>query len=142
MSIDDVRDHLERTEVVAVVTTRAGGSQVATPVWAMVVDGVPYLRSAFGAGSWWYRHAVSGRPVAIALGDGAVAERDRDAALALPRAQVRVTHVPADDPVQDRIDEELERKYAHAPRSSIDPTRSEEARAATLRIESVDTRVR
>lgn len=138
MSFEDVRDHLDRTEVVAVVTTRTGGNQVATPVWAMVVDGVPYLRSAYGAGSWWYRHAVSGRPVAIALGDGAVAERDRDAALALPRAQVRVTQVPAEHPVQDRIDEELERKYAHAPRSSIDPTRSEEARAATLRVDPAE----
>ncbi|MBD8061831.1 DUF2255 family protein [Oceanitalea stevensii] len=135
MSFEDVRDHLDRTEVVAVVTTRAGGQPVATPIWAMVVDGVPYLRSAYGAGSWWYRHALSGRPVAIALGDGAVAERDRDAALDLPRETVHVTHVPADDPVQDRVDEELERKYAHAPRSSIDPTRSEEARAATLRVE-------
>ncbi len=136
MSFDDVVDLLDRTAIVAVVTTRASGAPVATPIWSMVVDGVPYVRSAYGGGSWWYRHVRAGRPVAFAMGDGAVAERDREAALALPREPVRALHVPAEDPVQDRIDEELERKYAGDLRSSIDAMRSDEARACTLRIEA------
>src|SRR5690606_23940567 len=100
MSFDDVVDLLDRTEVVAIVTTRAGGEPAATPLWSVVVDGVPYLRSAYGDGSWWYRHILAGRPVAFAVGDGAVAERDRAAALQLPREPVTATVVPVDDAVQ------------------------------------------
>ncbi|MDD9207546.1 DUF2255 family protein [Georgenia sp. 10Sc9-8] len=135
MSFDDVVELLDRTQVVAVVTTRASGQPIATPIWSVVVDGVPYLRSAFGAGSWWYRHVLADRPVAVAMGDGTVAERDRDAALELPREPVTAAHVPADDAVQVRIDEELLRKYAHAQRSSVDAMLSDEARACTLRID-------
>ncbi|WP_324649357.1 DUF2255 family protein [Georgenia sp. H159] len=134
MSFEDVVDLLDRTKVVAVVTTRAGGAPVATPIWSMVVDGVPYVRSAYGPGSWWYRHILAGRPVGFAMGDGAVAERDRGAALALPRELVTAAHVPADDPVQQLVDEEITRKYAGEPRSSIDSMLSEEARACTLRV--------
>lgn len=134
MSFDDVVTLLDETEVVAIVTTRTKGQPQATPIWSMVVDGVPYLRSAYGPDSWWYRHAISGRPVAFAMGDGAVAEGDPDAALPLPREQVALEHVPASDPVQAAISAEVERKYAHAQRSSIDSMLSEEAVACTLRV--------
>ena len=136
MAFDDVVDLLDRTNVVAVVTTRASGAPIATPIWSMVVDGVPYLRSAFGPDSWWYRHVRAGRPVAFAMGDGAISERDRDAALELPREPVQAVYVPADLPVQDRIDAELRRKYADERKTDVDAMLSEEARACTLRIES------
>lgn len=136
MSFDDVVELLDQTQVVAVVTTRASRAPIATPIWSVVVDGVPYLRSAFGAGSWWYRHVLAGRPVAFAMGDGAIAERDRDAALELPREPVEATSVPVDDPVQRLIDDELRvRKYAHAQKSSVNAMLSDEARACTLRID-------
>lgn len=138
MSFPDVVDVLDKTQVVAVVTTRANGAPIATPIWSVVVDGVPYLRSAFGPGSWWYRHVLAGRPLAFGLGDGAIAERDRDAALELPREPVGATYVPAGDVVQVLIDEELRRKYARARRSSVDLMLSDEARECTLRIEPAD----
>lgn len=136
MSFEDAVDLLDRTEVVAIVTTRANGAAVATPIWSMVVDGVPYLRSAYGPDSWWYRHVLAGRPVAFAVGDGAVAERDREAALALPREPVATARVADDDAVQKVIDEELLRKYAGAPQESIDSMLSAEALACTLRVEA------
>lgn len=135
MAFDDVVQNLDETAVVAIVTTRAAGQQIATPIWSMVVDGVPYVRSAFGADSWWYRHILSGRAVAFVHGDGAIAERDRAAALDLPQDPVATTYVPAGDPVQRQIDEEIVRKYTGAPQSSVDAMLSTEARACTLRIE-------
>lgn len=135
MSFDDVVQVLDETQVVAVVTTKAGGEQIATPIWSMVIDGVPYLRSVNGPGAWWYRHVQAGRPVAIALADGSIAERDRAAALALPREQVSTTYIPVDDEIQAAIDEELHRKYAASP-ESVAAMLSDAARSATLRVDA------
>lgn len=136
MAFDDVTRLLDETRVVAVVTRRSDGSRMATPIWAMVVDGVPYLRSAFGEQSWWYRHVLAGREVAFAMGDGAVAEKDRVAALALPAEVVGTRPVPADDPVQVAIDEVLRAKYASEP-DSVATMSSPEAVRCTLRVIAV-----
>lgn len=127
---------LARSNVVAIVTTRRSGEPLATPIWSVVIDGVAYIRSAYGPSSWWYRHALSGRPVSFVVGDGAVAERDRDAALALPREPVRLIPVAADDPIQQDIDAEIRRKYAGAAQSSVDETLTPAAVACTLRVDA------
>lgn len=134
MSFDQIVQLLDETEIVAVVTTKADGRPTATPIWAMVIDGVPYVRSVNGAGAWWYRHVDAGRPVAFAIGDGAIAERDRDAALDLPRAPIATAYVPVHDPVQEKIDDELRRKYA-GQTASVNMMLSDAARSCTLRIE-------
>lgn len=134
MNFNDVVDLLDRTPVVAIVTTRANGSPIATPIWSVVVDGTPYLRSAYGPDSWWYKHILSGRPVAFAMGDGSLAERDRASALDLPREAVTAVHVPGDDAVQDAIDTALADKYP--PGSALDNMTSDEARGCTLRVEA------
>lgn len=133
MSFNDLVKVLDETDVVAIVTTKANGEQVATPIWSMVVDGVPYVRSAYGANAWWYRHVRAERPVAFVAGDGAIAERDRAAALDLPREQVTATYVPVDDAVQAKIDAEIQRKYA-GQQESIDIMLRDPARECTLRI--------
>lgn len=135
MSFDNLLRVLDETAVVAIVTTKASGQSVATPIWSMVIDGVPYVRSVNGASAWWYRHVQAGRPVAFTLGDGAIAERDRAAALELPREQVATVYVPVDDEVQVRIDDELRRKY-DGETSSVNAMLSDEARSCTLRIEA------
>lgn len=132
MSFADTVELLDREAVVAIVTTRANGEPIATPIWSVVVDGVPYLRSAFGPRSWWYRHVLAGRPGAFAHGDGRLAERDRRAALKLPREPVSATHVPADDRVQQAVSGELRRKYPAG--TSLDWMLSAEAVACTLRV--------
>ena len=136
MAYADVVKVLDEEQIVAIVTTRQNGDPAATAIWSMVVDGVPYIRSAYGTTSWWYKHVVAGRPVAFVDGDGSIAERDRAAALELPRVPVTLVPVPADDPVQAAIDAEVERKYAGAMRSSIDATISPEAVACTFRVEA------
>ncbi|SFS10585.1 hypothetical protein SAMN04487783_1431 [Agrococcus baldri] len=137
MSFPEIVQVLDETQVVAVVTTRADGRPTATPIWSMVVDGVPYVRSVNGRDAWWYRHVRAGRPVAFALADGSIAERDRDAALGLPRESVATEYVPVDDEIQQRIDDELRRKYSYSP-ESVDAMLSEAARSCTLRVVAVD----
>ncbi|MBP2436403.1 DUF2255 family protein [Microbacterium amylolyticum] len=136
MASDEMLRFLDNTEVVAVVTTRRDGRRAATPIWSMVVDGVAYVRSAYGPSAWWYRHVLSGRPVAFATESGKIAESDRDAALELPRTAVAMQPVPANDAVHAAIDAEIERKYEGAMRSSIDAMLSPEATACTLRVVS------
>lgn len=133
MAFDDVVPLLAATRVVAIVTRTPKGERVAAPIWSMVVDGVPYLRSAFGPESRWYRHVRSGRPAEFVLADGSIAETDRAAALALPSAPVAFEDVPDDDAVQTAIDAELDRKYAEEP-SSIAAMKTPEARGCTLRV--------
>lgn len=129
----DVVRHLQQTHVAAIVTRRSNGTRVATPIWAMIVDGVPYIRSAAGSTAWWYRHVRAGRDVEFVLADGSVAERDRAAALLLPTAFVALEDVPAGDPVQAQIDAVLWSKYAGEP-TSIGYMVSPRAVACTLRV--------
>lgn len=134
MSFDDLVKMLDETSIVAIVTTKSNGEPTAAPIWSMVIDGVPYVRSVNGPAGWWYRHVRAGRPVAFALGDGAIAERDPAAALDLEREHVSSSYVPVDDPVQAKIDAELRRKYA-GQTASVNMMLTEEARECTLRIE-------
>ncbi|WP_221585048.1 DUF2255 family protein [Microbacterium sp. G2-8] len=135
MATDHVVKLLDETKVVAIVTTRQKGEPAATAIWSMVVDGVPYVRSAYGGGSWWYRHVMAGRPVSFVDGDGSIAERDRAAALELPRVDVSLVEVPQDDPIHPALDAEIERKYEGSPASSIGAMLSPEAIACTFRVE-------
>ena len=132
MAFDDVIKHLDKTDTVAIVTTRADGTEVPTPIWSVVLDGVPYVRSAYGDGSKWYQHALSGRDVKFALGDGKVAERDRAASLAQPSEEVRVEHVSTDEVIR-AVSDEVASKYSDQP-SSVEPMLSDAAIGCTLRV--------
>ena len=78
---DELTPFLEATQTVAIITTRANGTEVATPVWSVAADGAGYVRSYLGPGAGWFRRATSGRPVSFSLENGTVAERDPVAAL-------------------------------------------------------------
>jgi len=134
MAYADVVKVLDEEQIVAIVTTRQNGDPAATAIWSMVVDGVPYIRSAYGTPSWWYKHVTAGRPVAFVMGDGSIAERDRSAALELPREAVRLTPVPIGEPIHTAIDAEIERKYRGSLRSSIDAMLSDAAVGCTFRV--------
>jgi len=53
------------TKVVEIETRSAKGTKHRIPIWIVVVDGVPYVRSVRGPAGRWYREL-------IARGDGAV----------------------------------------------------------------------
>jgi hypothetical protein len=48
-------DYFTHTGTVQIATERQDGSEVLTPIWAVVVEGVPYIRNGYGAGSKWYQ---------------------------------------------------------------------------------------
>jgi hypothetical protein len=126
-------EHLGTTDTVTIITTRPGGEEVATPIWSTAVDGVPYVRAAYGPRTSWYLRARTGRPVAFTLADGRNAEKDALAALSDPRFAVRVTDVEPDAAEQDAVDAAFRAKYAHSPYagSIVAPA----VRALTLRVE-------
>mgnify|MGYP001179134801 CR=1 FL=1 len=131
----ELADHIARTATVTIVTTAADGREIATPIWAVVADGVPYVRSAYGEKAAWNRRARAGRPVAFTLEDGCNAERDATAALGDPRIAVGVSHIAPDAPEQDAVDAAFRAKYGHTPH--IGSVVSDAARALTLRVEQV-----
>jgi hypothetical protein len=47
--------YFTRTDTVHIATELRDGGEVVTPIWAVVVDRVPYIRSGYGSGSKWYR---------------------------------------------------------------------------------------
>jgi hypothetical protein len=125
--------HIASTDTVTIITTRANATEVATPIWAVAVDGVPYVRSAYGEKAAWNRRARSGRPVAFTLTDGSNAERDAVAALGDPRLAVSIVHVAADADEQSGVDAAFRQKYGHFP--YVGSVVSADARSLTLRVE-------
>jgi hypothetical protein len=111
MSTVSLIEHLDSTQTVTIITTRPDGTEVATPIWVVTVDGAAYVRSYLGPGAGWYVRALSSRPTSFSLADGRVAERDPVAALATPRTSVTVTPIANDDPVQAEVDAALRTKY-------------------------------
>ena len=118
MAGDSAVDYLSRTDVVNIATELRDGGEIVTPIWAVVVDGVPYVRSGYGTTSHWYRRVrrrgratfVDGRhryPVAIEAVD--------------------------DDGTIDRVDEAYRTKYARFG-SSLRTMLEPEVRAYTMRV--------
>jgi hypothetical protein len=59
-------DYLNSTDTVHIATELRDGGEIVTPIWAVVVDGVPYIRSGYGPESNWYaRVQRSGRAAFI-----------------------------------------------------------------------------
>jgi hypothetical protein len=65
---------LEAAEEIEMRTPRGDGSTSSRPIWVVVVDGVPYVRSYAGERGAWYRRArqdgraelgVEGDPLAV-----------------------------------------------------------------------------
>lgn len=90
-------DYLAHTDTVRIATQLRDGGEVVTPIWAVVVDGVPYIRSAYGGGSKWYRRVQrTGRATFV---DGA------------NRYPATVENVD-EAAIVDRVDEAYRAKYA------------------------------
>jgi hypothetical protein len=132
-SFQQLVDHLEQTEIVVIVTARATGQQVATAVWAVVIEGVPYVRSFLGPEGWWYRRVKRGSSTWFTLGDGHVAVSDPAAALDQPQVAVRLEPVPADAPIQTTIDAAMAGKYHEHP-NEVAGINDPKAVACTFRV--------
>jgi hypothetical protein len=90
-------DYLANTDTVRIATELRDGSEVVTPIWAVVVDGMPYIRSVYGAESKWYRRVQrTGRATFV---DGA------------DRHPATVENLD-DEAINERVDEAYRTKYA------------------------------
>jgi hypothetical protein len=61
----DVVTRFDRTDTVEIETRSDKGNQHSVPIWIVVVEGVPYVRSVRGPRGRWYREL-------LARGDGAI----------------------------------------------------------------------
>lgn len=100
-----------------VQTRSAKGTKHAVPIWIVVVDGVPYVRSVRGPRGRWYREL-------LARGEGAIFAGGKSVA-------VRATHDGTAKAIE-AVSAALRRKYA----------RSGQSLASMLRPNVLDTTVR
>jgi len=107
----------DETKVVDIETRSAKGTKHQIPIWIVVVDGVPYVRSVRGPAGRWYRELV-------ASGDGAVV-------VAGKRVPVRATKDSSAKAIA-AVSEALRKKYA----------RSGQSLQSMLRPNVLDTTVR
>jgi hypothetical protein len=54
-------NYFASTGVIHIATPMRSGREIVTPIWGVVVDGVPYIRSAYGPRSNWYRRVQRSR---------------------------------------------------------------------------------
>lgn len=113
-----VIDYLARTDTVHLATELKKGGEVVTPIWSVVVDGVPCIRSGYGAESKWYRRVQ--RTGRAAFVDGST------------RYPVKVENV-ADESVIAAVDEAYRTKYARQA-EALSEVVAPEVRAYTMRI--------
>ena len=94
---DDLTEFLRVTDVVHVVTTTRDGRTIATPIWAVDVDGVSFIRSEFGHDSKWFRRATTNPGVGLETPAG--------------RRAVELEAIDETDALEGRVDDALRAKY-------------------------------
>ncbi|MFD1714143.1 DUF2255 family protein [Amnibacterium flavum] len=111
--------YFESTDTVHIATALKSGAEVVTPIWSVVVDGVPYIRNGFGASSKWHRRAQRAGGAAVFV-DGS------------DRYPVRLVE-ETDASVLDAVDRAYEAKYASYG-SSLQSVLTPSVRASTIRL--------
>lgn len=118
MGDDSAVEYLARTDVVHIATEPRAGGEIVTPIWAVVVDGVPYVRSGYGTSSNWFRRA----------------RRDGRATFVDGRHRYPVAVEAVDDEATvDRVDDAYRTKYARY-RGPLRGMLAPELRAFTMRV--------
>ena len=117
-SEEQVREFAERSEVEVVAPEGGGAERAPVTVWAVVADGVPYLRSFRGAQGRWYRRM----------------RRNPDGAVRVGGARLPVHCEPVtDEDVRRAVDDAYRRKYGGSP--YVDTMLSADSVRTTLRLE-------
>jgi hypothetical protein len=115
---------LDRLHEIGLRTRSRNGSWSSRPIWIVVVAGEPYIRSAFGTRSAWYRRVRADGQADIEVGDETL--------------QVRLEPVD-DEALNGRISDAYCAKYSPSwpgPTATLIGT---EARATTMRLTSERT---
>jgi hypothetical protein len=118
MNVEALHAYLKGRSVVRVVTTKRNGDDVSTPIWSVVVDDVPYIRSEYGQAGRWYRRAIARGRVGFEIDDNIE----------------RVDIEPVTDEAElARVDSAYRAKYATRS-SSLEMMLTPLARECTLRV--------
>jgi hypothetical protein len=96
---DDLTEFLRVTDVVRIVTTTRDGRTIATPIWAVDVDGASFIRSEYGHDAKWFRRATRNPGVGFETPAGIRA--------------VELQAIDGADPLEAAVDEALRAKYGH-----------------------------
>ena len=113
---------IEEAEEVEMRVARGDGTPTARPIWIVVVDGAPYVRSYLGERGLWYRRACA----------------EGRAELGVEGHDVPVAIVPAAGELDERVSDAYRAKYG---RHSPGPTEgmvTPPVVATTLRLEPAD----
>jgi hypothetical protein len=94
---DDLTEFLRVTEVVRIVTTTRDGRTIVTPIWAVDVDGVSFIRSEYGHDGKWFRRATTNPGVGFETPAG--------------RRAVELEAIEETDPLEAAVDDALRAKY-------------------------------
>ena len=113
----DVLERLDAAKVVEIETRSPKGTKHSVPIWIVVVDGVPYIRSVRGPRGRWYREL-------LARGQGAVVAGGK-------RVPVSAIHDSSPSTIEG-VSEALRKKYRGSGQSL----------ASMLRADVLDTTVR
>lgn len=116
---DELNEFLRITNTVHIVTTTRDGRTISTPIWAVDVEGVGYVRSAYGPDSKWYRRATTNPGAGFETPAGVRA--------------VELQPIDAADPLEGRVDDALRAKYASEP-ASVAEMLTPLAHGTTLRV--------
>ena len=98
MATDDaLTEYLRVTDTVRIITTTRDGRRISTPIWAVDVDGVSFIRSLRGPGGRWFRRATSNPGVGFETPAGVRA--------------VELEAIPETDPLERAVDDAMRAKY-------------------------------
>ena len=118
-TFDATVEYLDSTETVVIATPLRAGGEARTWIWAVTVDGVPYIRSGYGHGSAWYQRALRNRRGAFLDGGH--------------RHEVAFEPEP-DEQVNQAIDRAYTAKHARRWRGPAAAMIADTARGTTLRV--------
>ncbi len=111
-------EYLDKTDTVRIATELKAGGEVVTLIWSVVVDGVPYIRNAYGDGSKWFRRLL----------------RTNHAVFVDGSQRYPVTVAPlTDEEINLRVDAAYRSKYA-GQGSATEQVTSEPTRSRTYRV--------
>jgi hypothetical protein len=100
-------------------TPRRDGSASSRPIWIVVVDGFPYVRSYRGERGAWYRRARADGELEIVAGNTTIGAR---------------VEPVADEELNQRIDDAFRAKYGRRSPASTEAMVVPEVVATTLRL--------
>jgi len=116
---DDLTEYLRVTDTVHVVTTTRDGRTIATPIWAVDVEGVSFIRSVRGRDSKWFHRATTNPGVGFETPAG--------------RRAVELEPIDESDPLEGAVDDALRAKYGRQ-RSSLASMLTPLAHGTTQRV--------